>query len=137
MEMLDIVDKYTYRVEWSEEDNAHIARCLEFPSIAAHGNTVRKALTEIEKVIKETIVWMKEEKEEIPEPFGVKKYKGNLTLRIPSEVHRKLVIKSAEEGVSINQYILSLLSKIKPPQLKIERKLQDRFRFRSERSSII
>ncbi len=26
-----IIEKYTYRVEWSEEDQLHIARCLEFP----------------------------------------------------------------------------------------------------------
>jgi len=105
-----IVEKYTYRVEWSEEDKLHIARCLEFPSLAAHGNTVEGALKEIEKVVEETISWMKEENEEIPEPFGLKNYKGNLTLRVPAEVHRKLSIKSAEEGVSINQYILSKIS---------------------------
>jgi predicted RNase H-like HicB family nuclease len=109
MEQIDFVDKYTYRIEWSNEDNTHIARCLEFPSIAVHGNTVKKALAEIEKVVRETIAWMKEEKEEIPEPFGLKKYKGNLSLRIPSELHRKLAIKSAEENVSVNQYILSKL----------------------------
>jgi predicted HicB family RNase H-like nuclease len=103
-------DKYTYRVEWSEEDDVHIARCLEFPSLMAHGSTARKALLEIEKVVTESIQWMEEEKEPIPEPFGLKKFKGNLTLRVPSEIHKNLVIKSAEEGVSLNQYILSKIS---------------------------
>jgi predicted HicB family RNase H-like nuclease len=104
------IDKYTYRVEWSQEDAVHIARCLEFPSLMAHGDTPKKALVEIEKVVAESIKWMEEEKEAIPEPFGLKKFKGNLTLRVPVEVHRKLVIKSAEEGVSLNQYILSKIS---------------------------
>jgi predicted HicB family RNase H-like nuclease len=106
----NITDKYTYKVEWSEEDNVHIARCLEFPSLMAHGNTPGKALLEIEKVVAECIDWMEEENELIPEPFGLKKFKGNLTLRVPSEVHKKLVMKSAEEGVSLNQYILSKIS---------------------------
>ena len=110
MENHKIIEKYTYRVEWSEEDQLHIGRCLEFPSLAAHGSTVRCALKEIEKVVEEAIVWMQEENEEIPEPFGLKRYKGNLTLRIPPEVHRNLSIKSAEEGVSVNQYILSKIS---------------------------
>ncbi|MBL7123935.1 MAG: type II toxin-antitoxin system HicB family antitoxin [Actinobacteria bacterium] len=105
-----IIEKYTYRVEWSEEDQLHIARCLEFPSLAAHGNTIEHALKEIEKVVEEAIAWMQEENEEIPEPFGLKRYKGNLTLRVPAEVHRNLSIKSAEEGVSVNQYILSKIS---------------------------
>ena len=105
-----LIEKYTYRVEWSEEDQLHIGRCLEFPSLAAHGATVGCALKEIEKVVTEAIAWMQEENEEIPEPFGLKKYKGNLTLRIPPEVHRNLSIKSAEERVSVNQYILSKIS---------------------------
>jgi len=110
METNKSIEKYTYRVEWSEEDKLHIARCLEFPSLAAHGSTIEAALKEIEKVVEESISWMREENEEIPEPFGLKKYKGNLTLRVPAEVHRKLAIKSAEEGVSVNKYILSKIS---------------------------
>jgi predicted HicB family RNase H-like nuclease len=110
MEHKSLVDKYTYRVEWSEEDEVHIARCLEFPSLAAHGGTAGKALAEIERVVDESIRWMDEEGEPVPEPFGLKKYKGNLTVRVPSELHKKLVIQSAEEGVSLNQYILSKIS---------------------------
>ena len=110
MNNYELIQKYTYRVEWSEEDGVHIARCLEFPSLMAHGNTIEKALKQIEKVVDETITWMKEDHEKIPEPFGLKKYKGNLTLRVPAEVHKNLTIKSAEEGVSVNQYILSKIS---------------------------
>ena len=110
MNINKIIDKYTYRVEWSEEDKLHLSRCLEFPSLIAHGSTIEGALKEIEKVVKEAIAWMQEENEEIPQPFGLKKYKGNLTLRVPAEVHRKLAIKSAEEGVSVNKYILSKIS---------------------------
>jgi predicted HicB family RNase H-like nuclease len=97
-------------VEWSEEDKTHIARCLEFPSLMAHGDTPSQALAEIEDVVQDSIAWMKEEHEPIPEPFGLMKFKGNLTLRVPKEVHRNLVIKSVEEGVSVNQYILSKIS---------------------------
>jgi predicted HicB family RNase H-like nuclease len=76
----------------------------------AHGNTPGRALLEIEKVVTACIDWMEEENEPIPEPCGLKKYKGKLTFRVPSEVHKKLVMKSAEEGVSLNQYILSKIS---------------------------
>ena len=107
--MNKIIEKYTYRIEWSEEDKIHIAKCLEFPSLATHGVTAEEALHEIEKVVEETIKWMKEDNEQIPEPLGLKKFKGNLTLRVPPEIHRELAIKSAEEGVSINQFILSKL----------------------------
>jgi predicted RNase H-like HicB family nuclease len=105
-----IVEKYTYRVEWSEEDQAHIAHCLEFPSSAAHGATAKKALAEIETVVAATVEWLIEDGEPVPEPFGMKKYKGNLTLRVPAELHKQLVIQSAEQGVSLNQLILSKIS---------------------------
>jgi predicted HicB family RNase H-like nuclease len=50
-----------------------------------------------------------EENEPVPVPLGIKKFKGHLTVRIPPEKHRELAIRSAEEGVSINQLITSLL----------------------------
>ncbi len=107
--MKSLLDKYTYRIEWSEEDKTHIAKCLEFPSLSAHGSTAETALKEMKFVVAETLKWMEEAKEPIPEPLGLKHFKGNLTLRIPPEVHRALAIRSAEEGVSINQFILSKL----------------------------
>lgn len=110
MKTYELTEKYTYRVEWSEEDRTHIARCLEFASLTAHGDTIEDALKEMKKVVLNTIEWMDEENERIPEPFGMKRFKGNLTLRVPAEVHKNLIIKSAEEGVSVNQYILSKIS---------------------------
>ena len=107
--MKDIVDKYTYRIEWSEEDQVYIARCLEFLGLAAHGDSPEKALKEIKIVVNESVKWLQEENKPLPQPFGMKSFKGNLTLRVPPEFHRELAIKSAEEGVSVNQYILSRL----------------------------
>ena len=100
-------EKYTYRIEWSEEDKCHVARCLEFSSLSAHGDTAEEALKEMEFVVEETIRWLVEENEPVPAPLGMKKFKGNLTLRIPPEKHRDIAMRSAEEGVSINQFILS------------------------------
>jgi len=103
------IKKYTYRIEWSEDDKIHIARCLEFPSLAAHGKTPERALKEIETVVTESVKWIEEENGIVPEPLGVRHYKGNITLRVPPDVHRTLAIQSAEQGVSVNQLILSRL----------------------------
>ena len=108
--MNKIVDKYTFRVEWSEEDIVHIAYCLEMPSLKAHGKTPEQAFHEVQSVVSDAIAWMKKEGEEIPEPLSLRKYKGNLTLRVPPEVHKKLVIASTEAGVSLNQYLLSKIT---------------------------
>lgn len=105
--MKDLVEKYTYRVEWSVDDGVHIASCLELPTLTAHGKTMELAIKSIRKAVAVTLKAMKEEKEEIPEPFSIRQFKGNLTLRTSPEVHRLLVTHAAEQGVSINQYILS------------------------------
>ncbi|MBU1745541.1 MAG: type II toxin-antitoxin system HicB family antitoxin [Proteobacteria bacterium] len=104
------IEKYTYRIEWSEDDHCHVARCLEFPSLAAHSDTIEEALREIGYVVSESVKWMLEEGEAAPKPLGLKKFKGLLTLRIPPEKHRDLAIRCAEEGVSLNRFILSRLS---------------------------
>jgi predicted RNase H-like HicB family nuclease len=108
--MKNSIDKYTYRIEWSEDDQCHVARCLEFPSLSAHGDTIAEALREIEYVVAESVKWMQEEGEAAPEPLGLKKFKGHLTLRIPPEKHRDLAIRCAEEGISVNRFILSRLA---------------------------
>ena len=108
--MKNDIEKYTYRIEWSEDDHCHVARCLEFPSLAAHGDTMEDALREIKYVVAESVKWMEEEDEAVPKPLGLKKFKGHLTLRIPPEKHRDLAIRCAEEGVSLNRFILSRLA---------------------------
>ncbi|MDR0518951.1 MAG: type II toxin-antitoxin system HicB family antitoxin [Clostridiales Family XIII bacterium] len=104
------IEKYTYRVEWSEEDGAHIAYCLEFPSLAAHGSAPEKALSEIQTVVAAAVKWMDESGEQVPEPIGAKKYRGNISLRVSPDIHRRLAILSAEAGISLNQYIISKIT---------------------------
>ena len=53
VKFIDFVEKYTYRIEWSEEDNVYVGRCLEFPGLSAHGNTSESALKEIKIVVNE------------------------------------------------------------------------------------
>ena len=102
-------NKYTYRVGWSEEDGAFVARCLEFPSLGAHGSSTEAALKEIQSVVEFCVNDMKKSGEEIPEPLGTKNFSGKFALRLPPEIHRQLTIESTEAGVSLNQFILSRL----------------------------
>jgi predicted RNase H-like HicB family nuclease len=105
--MMNLVNRFTYREEWSGEDRVYIARCLEFPSLAAHGDTPEAALAEIKKVVAAVLKDMSRNGEPIPEPLGARKYRGRIALRVPSDVHKRLVIEAAEQGVSVNQLLLS------------------------------
>jgi len=103
-------DRYTYREEWSEEDDAYLARCLEFPSLLAHGGSPEASLAELRSVVAVVVNDMEEASESIPVPLGSKVYSGKLVLRLPKELHRGAAIRAAEEGVSLNQYLISKLA---------------------------
>ena len=101
--------KYVYLVEYDEEDKIFIARCAEFPDLAAHGKTQQQALEEIKTVVLESVKWMKKEKEPIPEPLCLHNFSGEFRLRMPPEKHKKVAIEAAAQGVSMNQLIISKL----------------------------
>lgn len=101
---------YIYSVVWSEEDDAFIGRVLEFPSLAAHGSTQAKALSEIRSVVQHAFEDLKESGEDIPEPLNKRPYSGKLNVRLPKYLHRQLAIEAAEEGVSLNQLISTKLA---------------------------
>ena len=77
----DDIKKYTYFIMWSQEDNAYIARCAEFPSLSAHGETTEKALAEIVSVVGASIEWMREDNEIIPLPLWQNKIKRKRKLQ--------------------------------------------------------
>jgi len=76
----------------------------------SHGSTPEKALKEIKSALEVAIKWMIEEGEPIPVPFGIKKFSGKLPLRTSEEIHRKIAMEASEQGISINQYIISKIS---------------------------
>lgn len=105
----DFVNKYSYNIEFDAEDNIYIARCAELSSLAAHGKTQEAALKEIKIVALETLKWMEEEGENVPEAFSLHKFSGEFRVRMPPEKHRKIAIESSLQGVSMNQFIVNKL----------------------------
>ena len=103
------IKKYTYRVEWSEDDDLFIARALELQTILAHGKTPAEALKELQKPLALALEMMLEDNEELPEPFALQKFKGKFLIRTSPERHKELTVKASESGISVNQYILNRL----------------------------
>ncbi|MGV6850721.1 MAG: type II toxin-antitoxin system HicB family antitoxin [bacterium] len=101
--MAQEIDKYTYRVTWSEEDDEFVGLCSEFPSLSWLAGSTEKALKGIRAVVKECIDDMKKNGEDIPSPFSIRHYSGKFMVRIPPEVHRHLATEAAESGVSLNR----------------------------------
>jgi predicted HicB family RNase H-like nuclease len=107
---MDKMDKYTYRVTWSEEDGEYVGLCTEFPSLSWLADTQEAALAGIRDTVKKVVQDMQSTGETIPQPLATKRYSGKFTVRVPPDVHRKLQIQAAESNVSINRLVSAKLS---------------------------
>lgn len=103
-------DHYTYRVTWSEEDEQYVGLCAEFPSLSWLDCTPEKALRGIRKVVHDVLNDMAKSGEAVPEPLNGRHYSGKFQVRVPAEVHRKLVLEAAEENISLNRLVSAKLS---------------------------
>ena len=75
------------------------------------GETLSEAMENIEEARELWIETVYETgKKDVPLPSTENEYSGRLLLRIPKSLHRHLSEGAEKEGVSLNQYILSLLS---------------------------
>ena len=104
------IDRYTYRVTWSEEDGEHVGLCAEFPSLSWLEKTPEKALLGIRRLVRESIADMRKNHEVAPEPIATKAFSGKFMVRIPPQTHRTLAIQAAESGISLNRLVSSKLS---------------------------
>lgn len=103
------IDRYTYRVTWSDEDQEHVGLCAEFPGLSFLDKNPEKALTGIRKLVKSCVKDMAANNESAPEPISARRFSGKFMVRVPPETHRMLTIQAAESGVSLNRLIASKL----------------------------
>lgn len=104
------VSHYSYRVTWSPEDGEFVATCLEFPSLSWLAATQIEALQGIEVVVSDVVADMAEHGEKIPVPYSERTYSGTFNVRIGEGLHRDLVLHAAEDGLSLNQYVVKKLA---------------------------
>ena len=104
------VDRYTYRITWSEEDGEFVGLCAEFPSLSWLGPKQEHALKGIRKVVQDAVDDMGATGENIPEPLASRRYSGQLRVRIPPALHRRLAVEAAEQDTSLNRVIINKLA---------------------------
>lgn len=104
------MSKYTSVVRWSEEDACYIATSPEFEHLSAFGDTQEEAIAELAVARELVIRVMEEDGQPIPEPQQVEDCSGQFRLRLPKSLHRRLAETARHEGVSLNTFVLSLLT---------------------------
>lgn len=113
---------FSVLIQWSNEDEAYIATVPELPELSAAGDTPEKAVEELVIAQEAYLEVLKEDEEEIPEPDVLRPFSGQTRIRLPKSLHASLAHAAKKEGVSLNTYIVQLLS-----ERHAYRKVQYRF----------
>lgn len=104
------MSKHSVVIKWSDADDGFIATVPELEGLSAFGNTPEEAAKELSEAKELYLEVLEEDGEEIPEPDLLKPYSGQLRLRLPRELHASLSERAKQESISLNTYIVHLLS---------------------------
>lgn len=102
-----------YRIEImkEQEEGGYVLHCPELPGCITCAETVAEGIEMLEDAKKCWFTACLEDGVTIPEPARLEDYSGQFKLRLPKSLHKQLAQRSSEEGVSMNQYCVYLLSK--------------------------
>jgi predicted RNase H-like HicB family nuclease len=105
--------RYPANVFWSDEDEGYIAVAPDLPGCSAFAETQSQALSELKDAITAWIEAARSAGNPVPEPSRPsveRQASGKVLLRMPRSLHAELVQTAKHDNVSLNQYIVYLLT---------------------------
>ena len=105
-----MTDKFSVSIQWSNEDEGFIATSPELEGLSAFGETQEEAFRELETAKRGYMEVFKDDGCPLPDPDTLERYSGQIRLRMPKSLHARLSREAKNEGVSLNTYLVSLLS---------------------------
>ena len=112
-------NRYPAHVFWSENDKGFIAIASDLPGCSAFGDTQQAALSELQDAIAAWIEAARAAGNPVPEPSAPASdhhHSGKVLVRMPRRLHAELAQAAKREDVSLNQYIVYLLSSAAAPR---------------------
>lgn len=101
-----------YRIEIIEDrcDGGYVLSCPELKGCITCAENVSDGIVQLNDAKREWFIACIEEGLTIPEPSLTDEYSGQFKLRMPKSLHKELALRSKQEGISMNQYCVYLLS---------------------------
>lgn len=99
-----------YTIEVMHDEDGWFARVIKLPGCMTWADTFEELGPMIEDAKASWIEDALEDGDPVPEPRGGKGYSGRVNLRMPKSLHRDLVRRAEEEGVSLNQLMVTALA---------------------------
>ncbi len=93
-----------------QSTNRYFAEVEELPGCMAQGVSETEALANLDKSMR---IWLKrilKKGVSIPLPIENREYSGKFLVRLPTYTHKRLVNDAKSQGISLNQYVVALLS---------------------------
>ncbi len=104
------MNKHAVSIKWSDEDNGFIAIIPGIQGVSAFGKTREEAITELNIAAEAYFKSLKIAGRQLPDEEKIITYSGQIRLRMPKILHAELSNRAKDEGVSLNTYIITLLS---------------------------
>ena len=87
-----------------------MAEFEDLPGCITEGETLEEVYRKIEEARRAWIEVADEDGMQIPLPRTEREYSGKFVVRVPKHLHRRLAEQAEREGVSLNQYVETILS---------------------------
>ncbi len=110
----EFVEKYVnmpHAIQIKEDSGGFVVTIPDLPGCISQGDSIEEAYEMIMDAKRGWIEVALDESYPISEPSEEKKFSGKILLRIPKKLHADLVKNAQRENVSLNQYLLYLLTK--------------------------
>ena len=113
MKTIDYYLSLPYRLEIipDPDEGGYVASYPDLPGCITVGETLESVIENARDAKKAWLEAALADGIPIAEPSSADEYSGQFKLRIPKSLHRSLAEHSKQEGVSMNQYCVYLLSK--------------------------
>lgn len=95
---------------YAAPEGGYVAEIEDLPGCITEGETLEEVFRRIEDTRRAWIEIQYEDGAEIPLPRTEQQYSGKFLVRIPKGLHRQLAQEAKRQGVSLNQYVESLLA---------------------------
>lgn len=104
--------KLPYRLELipDPDEGGFVASYPDLPGCFSAGETAEAAVANASDAKRAWLEAAIEDGVIIQEPSSIDDYSGQFKLRIPKSLHKSLAERSRQEGISMNQYCLYLLT---------------------------
>ncbi|MCI6066720.1 MAG: toxin-antitoxin system HicB family antitoxin [Galactobacillus timonensis] len=113
MKTIDYYLNLPYRLEIipDPDEGGYVARYPDLPGCITVGETLESVVNSARDAKKAWLEAALTDGIDVAEPSSTDEYSGQFKLRLPKSLHRSLAEHSKQEGVSMNQYCVYLLSK--------------------------